>query len=65
LPQDFESQRETYYQALKQPLDAEAFISQLQQEMKVALAQLDEGLANNEQVRILKKNNGRLLGKEF
>jgi TnpA family transposase len=58
LPQDFESQRETYYQALKQPLDAEAFISQLQQEMKVALAQLDEGLANNEQVRILKKNNG-------
>ena len=40
LPQDFESQRETYYQALKQPLDAEAFISQLQQEMKVALAQL-------------------------
>ncbi|HEY9632477.1 MAG TPA: hypothetical protein V6D14_03670 [Coleofasciculaceae cyanobacterium] len=65
MPQDFESQRETYYQALKQPLDAEAFISQLQQEMKVALAQLDEGLANNEQVRILKKNNGRLLGKEF
>ncbi len=58
LPQDFESQRETYYQALKQPLDAEAFIDQLQQEMKVALAQLDEGLANNEQVRILKKNNG-------
>ena len=58
LPQDFESQRETYYQALKQPLDAEAFIGQLQQEMKVALAQLDEGLANNEQVRILKKNNG-------
>lgn len=58
LPQDFESQRETYYQALKQPLDAETFIGQLQQEMKVALAQLDEGLANNEQVRILKKNNG-------
>jgi TnpA family transposase len=58
LPQDFESQRETYYQALKQPLEAEAFISQLQQEMKVALTQLDEGLANNEQVRILKKNNG-------
>jgi hypothetical protein len=48
LPQDFESQRETYYHALKQPLDAEAFIGQLQQEMKVALAQLDEGLANNE-----------------
>jgi Transposase and inactivated derivatives, TnpA family len=58
LPQDFESQRETYYHALKQPLDAEAFIGQLQQEMKVALAQLDEGLANNEQVRILKKKNG-------
>jgi len=27
----------TYYQALKQPLDAEAFITQLQQEMTAAL----------------------------
>jgi len=41
--QDFEAQRETYYQALKQPMDATAFITQLQQEM-TALTQLDAGL---------------------
>jgi len=37
LPQDFEAQRETHYQALKQPMDATAFITQLQQEMTAAL----------------------------
>jgi len=58
LPQDFEAQRETYYQALKQPMDAEAFIYQLQQEMTAALTQLDAGLPDNGQVDILKKNNG-------
>jgi len=49
---------ETYYQALKQPMDATAFITQLQQEMTAALTQLDAGLPDNEQVNILKKNNG-------
>jgi len=34
LPQDFEAQRETYYQALKQPMDAAAFITQLQQKRR-------------------------------
>ena len=58
LPQDFEAQREIYYQALKQPMDAEAFICELQQEMTAALTQLDTGLPDNGQVDILKKNNG-------
>jgi len=58
LPQDFEAQRETYYQALKQPMDATAFITQLQQEM----AALTVGCrsADNEQVNILKKTTAGL-----
>lgn len=58
LPTDFEIQRETYYQALKQPLDPEAFISSLQQEMTCALTKLDRGMPNNTQVKILNRDNG-------
>jgi len=54
---DFEAQRETYYQALKQPMDATAFITQLQE--TAALTQLD-GLPDNEQVNILKKTTAGL-----
>jgi TnpA family transposase len=56
LPQDFEQNREVYYQALKQPLDAEAFITQLQDEMTQALTLLDKGLPNNSMVRLIKRN---------
>ncbi len=55
LPQDFEAQRETYYQDLKQPLDAAAFITQLQQEMAEALSLLDQAIPRNPSVRISKK----------
>jgi hypothetical protein len=47
LPKDFEAQRQTYYQALKQPLEPEAFITRLQQEMSAALWQLDQDIPNN------------------
>lgn len=58
LPKDFEQSREVYYQALKQPLKAEAFISCLQQEMGEALTQLEQNISNNAQVRILRRDNG-------
>ncbi len=58
LPADFEAQRQTYYQALKQPMNAEAFITSLQQGMTDALTQLDRDLPKNSQVRILSKGNG-------
>lgn len=58
LPQDFEVHRQNYYQALQQPLDASAFISQLQQEMTQALTMLDRGMVRNTKVKILKKKNG-------
>jgi TnpA family transposase len=56
LPQDFEQNREVYYQALKQPLDAESFIAQLQKEMTQSLTLLNQGLPHNATVRIIKRN---------
>ena len=58
LPTDFEQQKEAYYQALQQPEDVEAFISNLQQQMTDGLAELDRGMPKNDPVKILTKNNG-------
>jgi hypothetical protein len=51
LPIDFEERREENYKALKQPLDAEAFIATLKQAMKEGLEKLDTGLPKNPKVR--------------
>lgn len=48
LPTDFEQQREVYYQALQQPEDVEAFISNLQQQMTDGLSQLDRGIPKSD-----------------
>jgi hypothetical protein len=58
LPQDFDIHRETYYQAIGQPLEAEKFITTLQQEMTDALTILDKGMPKNIRVKIQEKNNG-------
>lgn len=55
LPQDFEVQRETYYQMLNQSLDAQTFIRRLQQEMTQSLSMLNAGMPKNPKVRILNK----------
>jgi TnpA family transposase len=58
LPQDFEMYRETYYQAIGQPLNVSVFISSLQQQMTDALTMLNKGIKNNSKVKILNKDNG-------
>ncbi|EAW36256.1 putative transposase [Lyngbya sp. PCC 8106] len=58
LPKDFEVQRQVYYQALGQPTDAEAFISNLQQKMTRALEQLDAKIPQNQRVKILTREKG-------
>ena len=58
LPTDFEQQKEAYYQALQQPEDVEAFISNLQQQMTDGLTKLDQRMPKNDPVKILTKNNG-------
>ncbi len=57
LPADFDAQRATYYAALKQPLDVETFIRDLQQQMMRELAELDRTLPKNPRVKILKKGD--------
>ena len=58
LPADFEANREEYYKALDLPLDADRFISQLQDEMREALGTLNGGLKKNPDVRIGPKGGG-------
>jgi len=58
LPANFDAQRGAHYQALNLPLDADAFITGLQQEMRAALTTFDAGLPGNPFVRISKKAGG-------
>ena len=44
LPQDFDEQRASYYQALSLPQDADKFIDTLQTEMREALAAFNRSL---------------------
>ena len=61
LPQDFEARRTDYYQALDLPEDPEIFITQLQQQMEVALSHLDQTLAANPKVRLRTKGKNRIV----
>ena len=47
LPADFARRRASYYEALQQPQDAEAFTNRLRQEMVDGLSRLNEGLPRN------------------
>jgi TnpA family transposase len=58
LPADFEAARGTYYETLRQPLDADVFITSLQQAMQRGLDTLHSGLPRNKGVKILTKNGG-------
>lgn len=59
LPQDFEENKEEYFQALKAPLDVEPFIEDIIQLMKDKLHLLNQGLEDqsNENVTITTRNN--------
>ncbi len=58
LPADFESLRETYYQALNKPTDADVFINSLKLSMHEALSSLDKNILHNKTVKILQKPKG-------
>lgn len=58
LPADFEERREENYQALKQPLDADDFITTLKEAMNEGLEKLNAGLPKNPKVRITEKAGG-------
>jgi len=58
LPADFADQRATYYAALGQPPEAEAFIATLQQQLTAALTALNADIPTNPHVRLLPKGGG-------
>jgi len=58
LPQDFETQRDGYYESLTLPLESDAFITLLQREQEDALQMLNDGLPTNPHVRITAKAGG-------
>ncbi len=58
VPQDFEAKRSAYYQALHQPLDAQAFIDPIQSAMREGLERLNQGLPSNPKVRISDQRGG-------
>jgi TnpA family transposase len=58
LPADFAARREAYYQALGQPVEADAFLAGLQREMTAALAGLDRDLPTNQDVRLVRRPDG-------
>jgi TnpA family transposase len=58
LPADFGERREHYFTLLKQPLEAEAFVSQVQAQMKAALDLLDRTLPKNPWVHLVSRPNG-------
>jgi TnpA family transposase len=59
LPTDFEQQRSDYYEALKQPTEANAFVEQVRTALQQALRSLDAAMPRlSPQVKILTRRNG-------
>jgi TnpA family transposase len=61
LPLDFDANREAYYQALQQPMDADLFIATVQQTMRHWIGKLDNGLPSNPLVRLRTKGKNRIV----
>jgi TnpA family transposase len=58
LPQDFEAHKADYFAKLGQPVAAQEFITALKQELKEALAKLNQNLPTNPKVKISKRKGG-------
>ena len=58
LPGDFDDERQTYYAALKQPLEAQTFVTELQKSMIAALTALDTGMPKNTKVKLSSRKGG-------
>lgn len=60
LPQDFDQNKEKYFNILKQPQDADTFINTLKAELKNSLFRLNNSIPQNKFVHILKKPKGHI-----
>ena len=60
VPQDFTDKREEYYGTLDQPMDAETFITGMQQERREALTHFNQTLPQNDNVSLREKGKKRI-----
>jgi TnpA family transposase len=60
LPQDFIAQRTAYYEALRQPLDADTLIAQQQDDLRAALQLFNDGLPQNPDVTLRPTGSKRI-----
>ena len=61
LPQDFETQKTQYFEALSQPQDVDTFVQGLEQQLKDALVMLHDGLPKNAEVKVTAHDGGRFV----
>ncbi|KTD53859.1 Tn3 family transposase [Legionella sp. PATHC038] len=61
LPNNFEEDKEVYFDELSLPLDGDVFIEQLKQRHTNALAALNGNIPKNTKVRISPQNGGRII----
>lgn len=61
LPDNFEENRESYFNELSLPLDADVFIDQLKQKLTEALSTFNDSVLKNSKVQISAKNGGRIV----
>ena len=55
LPADFKDKREDYYLNLGHSTDSSEFIADIQERMRSVLTELDQGITNNQKVRLLNR----------
>lgn len=60
LPKDFEKKKDSYFNALNVPLNADEFIERLKNAMRTALKKLNNNIPRNTKVKILDIGNGRI-----
>lgn len=61
LPNNFEENKEEYFDDLSLPLDEDVFIAQLKQKLTGALTTLNDTIPKNTKVRISTQNGGRII----
>lgn len=60
LPIDFAEKRDSYYELLKAPMDAQVFIDQVQAAMRQWLATLNDGMPSNPKVKLRQHGKNRI-----
>ena len=60
LPGDFESNRQDYYAAIKQPEHATEFVDALKQEMAESLASFNNVILKNDKVKLLERRKNKI-----